>query len=360
MFLEDRKLQADKVKLTRMAGFSNEIYKVVNGDKILILKKKVAEKKTLKFIYYEEVVKSIVKENQFGPATFYEDDHVIIEEFLPGEMITIAESHSLRYIFKSIDQVVKFNHLKISPSQKQKLNSKPMIFDMLQRGVLQDAVTNLKQCLDVCADPARRGQMASILSLLDDKNYLNKVVATATKHNKNLVFGHNDFYRLNLLKDAVTDKVALIDYEYAGMNPLGWDVVNLFCERCFCYDEEKNKFALDINIPRTAQRTVVFKYYLLKANQLLIPDFPVTLDLDDEKILQDLSSDKYDKYIDMVLLTHLVEDFYEIMSVINYLWIIWCAVLVSETEERWPVVDYTIKRMNLQDYISDKVPADQQ
>ena len=84
------------------------------------------------------------------------------------------------------------------------------------------------------------------------------------------------------MKNKVTEQTTLIDYEYACMNPIGWDVVNFFCERVFTYDEQKNKFGIDMNIPRTNDRRLVFKYYLLKTAQSRNADFGAILDLDND------------------------------------------------------------------------------
>lgn len=162
------------------------------------------------------------------------------------------------------------------------------------------------------------------------------------------------------MKNKDTEKTTLIDYEYACMNPLGWDVVNFFCERIFTYDELKNKFGVDMNIPRTNERRLIFKYYLLKMAQHQNPDFGLALDLDSEHFMADLSSDKFDKLIDLELLQQFTDDFYEIMSVINYFWIIWCGLLVSDSEERWPVVDYTCMRVSVQQYLQSKDTASPQ
>ena len=44
------------------------------------------------------------------------------------------------------------------------------------------------------------------------------------------VFCHNDVHAGNLLYDRVKRSLTLIDYEYAGLGPRGFDLANFFCE----------------------------------------------------------------------------------------------------------------------------------
>lgn len=354
-FTGDRTITPQAFKLTRMPGFSNDIYKIQHKGKELILKKKIEEKKTRLFVHYEPVICKIVKDNAFGPKQYHEDEDVIIEEFIPSEVLNIHDILSNHYIFKSIDQAVLFNNLAIKPEHRALLNhDAPLYLDLVKRGLLTESTSIIRSNLESTSDPIRKAQLQEVFDCVANPDVQQYIYELATKFNKNLVLGHNDFYRLNLLKSTKTDALTLIDYEYSGFNPIGWDLANFFCERCLCYDEEKNKFALDINLPRTKQRTVFFKYYLLKTLVVTQPPGDLELDLNSEHLLADLASDRFDQFVDSDILNTLVDDFYNILQVINFFWITWCTMLVSAEEERWPVLDYTVKRVQLQAYLHQR------
>ena len=354
-FLGERGLSPDSLNLIRIVGFSNEVYKVDHKGKTYILKRKVEDKKTKKFVLYEETIKQIVKENSFGPQVYFEDQVMIIEEFIPGEVLTAQDVLSPFYILRSINQIALFNHLEIKQEYREKLNKESTAYqDLIKRGIFEDGLNIVQACMAITKDNTRLENLAVINDLLTNDSYRKRIDALAIKFNKNHVLGHNDFYRLNILKRNDQDELTLVDYEYAALNPIGWDLVNFFCERCLCYDEEKNKFGLDINLPRTSQRQVYFKYYLLAVSQLKNPESQLILDLSDDNMMQDLASDKYDKFLDTEIFNNLVEEFYSIMEVINFCWILWCTCLISEDQERWPVLDYTAKRVKLQEYLHSK------
>ena len=351
-FTGDRSITTQAFKLTRMPGFSNDIYKIDYKGKELIIKKKIEEKKTKLFVFYEPIICKIVKENSFGPTQYHEDEDVIIEEYIPSEVLSIHDILSNHYILKSVEQAVLYNNQTIKPEYRVLLNhDAPLYLDLVKRGLLEDACSIIRINLDSTSDPLRKAQLQEVFDCVGNPEVQNHIHQLATKFNKNLVLGHNDFYRLNLLKSTKTETLTLIDYEYSGFNPMGWDLANFFCERCLCYDEEKNKFALDLNLPRTKQRTVFFKYYLLKTLVHKQPTCELELDLNNEHLLMDLASDRYDQFVDSEILNGLVEEFYSILQVINFFWINWCTMLFSVEEERWPVLDYTLKRVQLQAYL---------
>eukprot|EP00850_Spirogloea_muscicola_P019104 SM000183S03998 [mRNA] locus=s183:163671:165937:- [translate_table: standard] len=50
-----------------------------------------------------------------------------------------------------------------------------------------------------------------------------------------LGFCHNDLQYGNIMRDATTGILTLIDYEYAGYNPVAYDIANHFCEMAADY-----------------------------------------------------------------------------------------------------------------------------
>ncbi|KAK4518170.1 uncharacterized protein ATC70_001521 [Mucor velutinosus] len=54
-----------------------------------------------------------------------------------------------------------------------------------------------------------------------------------------IVFGHNDTQYGNVLKLEKTNELVIVDFEYAGYNPRGFDIANHFCEWTYDYHSEQ-------------------------------------------------------------------------------------------------------------------------
>ncbi|XP_031473862.1 probable choline kinase 2 [Nymphaea colorata] len=58
------------------------------------------------------------------------------------------------------------------------------------------------------------------------------------RDNDNIGFCHNDLQYGNIMMDEETKTVTIIDYEYAGFNPVAYDIANHFCEMAADYHTE--------------------------------------------------------------------------------------------------------------------------
>jgi thiamine kinase-like enzyme len=82
------------------------------------------------------------------------------------------------------------------------------------------------------------------------KKLIGELQSSSKMNSDPLVFCHNDvgiflcfsrhltFIQLqhgNILKHHQTEELQIIDFEYAGYNPKGYDIANHFCEWCFDY-----------------------------------------------------------------------------------------------------------------------------
>ena len=99
------------------------------------------------------------------------------------------------------------------------------------------------------------------------------IVTEALEFIRRMSITHMDGQPLNILVDLEEDKndgttpalksLRLIDYEYAGWNPIAADIANTFCEYCemtnLCADYEKE-------YPSPAQQDEFFWHYLVQSN----------------------------------------------------------------------------------------------
>lgn len=78
--------------------------------------------------------------------------------------------------------------------------------------------------------------------------------------NSPIVFCHNDLQEGNLMQ---TDTVVAVDFEFAGLNPRGFDLANLFCEMAIDNQvAEFPGFAMDFSkYPSRASRDAFYRVY---------------------------------------------------------------------------------------------------
>ena len=350
-FLGKLEIDENDVKVTRLGGYSNEVFKVEIGENRYIIKKKIKQKPTKVFVLYEETIKKIVRTNNFGPKVYLETESMIIEELINGEDLVMDDVFNIKYICKSIEQIARFNSLEVKPEYYQQLNKiVPHYKDLAARGLVTDGIQHLEKLIPKTKSPGRAQKMKEILDYIKHSPERQRLDTICEKFTSNLVLTHCDVYRLNLMKDT-QDRVILIDYEYALLNPIGWDLVNFFCERCFYPVEAEDDFGFEITLPKESELSGYFRYYLLWMYKIKNPDSDLHLDCNSESALADSLDEKFDKYIDSEILDHLIKNFTDITRVINYTWIVFSALLLTEAGERWPVAAYTLRRIALQNYL---------
>eukprot|EP00850_Spirogloea_muscicola_P020832 SM000228S07372 [mRNA] locus=s228:57879:60082:- [translate_table: standard] len=88
--------------------------------------------------------------------------------------------------------------------------------------------------LELC-DPADIHDF-NVYQLEADIAQLESVLHTRGSRKRHwLGFCHNDLQYGNIMRDATTGILTLIDYEYAGYNPVAYDIANHFCEMAADY-----------------------------------------------------------------------------------------------------------------------------
>lgn len=101
-------------------------------------------------------------------------------------------------------------------------------------------------------------------SLLAEEN-VKKIEEVIKRSASPLVLAHNDTNSTNLLIDLMTEKMVILDYEYAGFNYRAFELGNLFNEQQWDYEvKEPPFFAIKKELyPSELSRLTFFAHYTL-------------------------------------------------------------------------------------------------
>lgn len=80
-------------------------------------------------------------------------------------------------------------------------------------------------------------------------------------------FCHNDLQYGNIMIDEETRLLTIIDYEYAGFNPVAYDIANHFCEMAADYHSEKPHILDYSKYPDTDERKQFVRTYLSSSGE---------------------------------------------------------------------------------------------
>lgn len=355
----------------KMVGFSNEVYKVVvkyvayriatkaetitnweSQESIFILKKKPKESPHHQFLKGFRKIKQFLAKNKFGPAVLYEDDDILIEDFIPSETCTAQEFTDPAILLPSVFQLAQF-----SRNFMQNLSdfgSPDSYSTLLDRIIGEGAID---KCLEILE--ALQAHDPDYFPIPD--SYVEKIQAffnfefelrhlckdIEALHHTMYIVCHNDFYWLNVLKRSDSNGFMLIDYEYAGWNPIGWDLANYFLERNFVYEEATNQMVFKSNMPTNQDIASTVHFYLLALRGEI--DFSQATD---SSILMQIASGKFARANDLEFLERYASPsyFFRLMLAINSMWIIFLTLHLKE-DPGWPVHDYLLMRIDTQSEI---------
>lgn len=355
----------------KMVGFSNEVYKVVvksavsriatkeetltssePQESMFILKKKPKESPHHQFLKGFLKIKQFLVKHKFGPAVLYEDADILIEDFIPSETCTAEEFRDPAILLPSVFQLAQF-----SRNFMQNLSDygTPDEYSTLLDRIIEEGA--IEKCLEILR--ALRARNPDYFPIPD--SYVEKIQAFfnfefelrhlckdigSLKHTMCIVC-HNDFYWLNVLRRTDLKGFMLIDYEYAGWNPIGWDLANYYLERNFVYEEATNQMVFKSNMPTNHDIASTVHFYLL-ALRGKIDSSQAT----DSSILTQIASGKFARAMDLEFLEQYARPsyFFRLMLAINSMWIIFLTLHLKE-DPGWPVHDYLLMRIDTQSEI---------
>lgn len=166
------------------------------------------------------------------------------------------------------------------------------------------------------------------------------------KHNgpsSTKVFGHNDFYFLNIIQSSLNpDQMTLIDYEMSCVNVLGWDLAHAVVELTTYYDQKNGSFKeqFEGGFPSHQQIQELIKGYLVLFNS---SDAPFELPRGKDFIGR-LRKGEFDHLVREEEVSTQTSNLYEICVLLNLFWILWCFTQLAEKEASFPVESYIIAR----------------
>lgn len=351
-------LKPEHVKIQRMIGFSNEVYKVVISDDIkcphlksntMMLKQKINEKPNADYILLGKEVPEFLKKHRFGALNIFEDEDIVIEEFIPSTTCKRDDFKNAECFFQVLRQVAEYGKLFKDHADELQVHNvgKTLISIIIEKGIVEKSIQNLKKVLGSENSTVNKNDVLRILNWIEKEALTDDVKKVIDEANKlPLMVCHNDFYWLNVLnKDE--GGYLLIDYEYTAFNPIGWDIANYYTERNFHFDEKANVFTYYKNLPGIGERSLVYKYYLLCLDDKFDHNTPV-----DTQLMFDLAQGKYDSMIDLDLLDRLVDhaSFVKLLLMVNLQWIYFNCVMLDD-DPTWPIIQYTFYRIELHMYL---------
>lgn len=147
-----------------------------------------------------------------------------------------------------------------------------------------------------------------------------------------LVVCHNDLFWENLLQEPSKKRLHSIDFEFAGINYLGSDVISLVSELLIDYSSNKDSFAPE-DCPSKQDIHQMLRFYLF-----LFENRSILRELDDssEMVGSVLNSKEYQAF-ESPLLADLIKAVPLIFKLLNIFWIWRSFYILDKTESE---VDY--------------------
>ena len=250
------KLSIDACKLEPLEGLSNRVYKVVATDGKKYVFKVLSHNPKEIFRLFED---HAIKLSQTSDLILYNDKRYRLERYIDHENISKQEFMKEPMCIFQLYCIARFNSCNSIVSDKPNLlyiveNSKAELMDILAKRIAGIKDAKLRE---------------EITSKVEVVNRVYEHYRARAKEEK-LVLSHGDCYYRNYLYSTDDRQLYLIDYEYAGYNPLGMDVLVLYQEYMTDYDADHppGPKALYENLPDddTFRRLLRFYLYFYKYN----------------------------------------------------------------------------------------------
>ncbi|PKU76833.1 probable choline kinase 2 [Dendrobium catenatum] len=103
------------------------------------------------------------------------------------------------------------------------------------------------------------------LDTLDEE--INTVEKLLSRDGQRRGFCHNDLQYGNIMMDEETRQITIIDYEYAGFNPVPYDIANHFCEMAADYHTDTPHVLDYSKYPDVEERKKFVEIYLKSAGE---------------------------------------------------------------------------------------------
>jgi len=339
-------LSPERLKVQRLSGLSNKIYKVSIDDKNVypktVIYREFGEGAAICDRKRENyVIKSLAKK-EIAPMFYGGDEHHRVEKFLNAEELTksdFKEKQNRRKLAKLMASLhsVNLDKLDKTPLFLKILEEKSLINEFKEKAEREDIYT-----------PVEQKFLKDIKKLITKEEIAFLKEVAPQQDDKTVVFSHNDLHAGNVLRVDKTEKLLLIDFEYSDYNYRGYDLANLFNETMFEYDTAAHPhYNFDAGrYPKDEELLEFIKYYLFFKKV-------TPADVDEEVAFND---DKYrDAYLqkndNLEKFNKEAEELFEETKLCamfsHYFWCLWAVIQSHNEDMNFDYMHYAYKRYEL-------------
>lgn len=254
--------ELDQLAIKRLSGLSNACFRVEltpgATEKLKAEGKQLPEISVLLYRRFEQdltdkrIEQAIFEsksEDGTGPPLYFQNKEYRIEGFFEGRPISIWEMRNPMIYLKYAEIICDYDFDKkaqekiqqINPMDKGKLFVHQVIWEWGPRllGMLDDIRAALKEKAEGSEEMTTRLETVDLIEknflFEGSQEYFAKLVPIPEEDQESakfpLVLAHNDAQENNLLMNiADNEKLLVIDYEYAGWNPMAMDLANYINE----------------------------------------------------------------------------------------------------------------------------------
>lgn len=346
-------LSPSKMKIKKLGGLSNDLWKVSTLDKnvtphCVIYRKfgcgaAIVDRKRENY-----VLRGLARE-KIAPKFYGGTEKYRVEKFIDSEELC-PDDMGDENIRKRISRLLADLH----NMEFDKLEKKALVMKILDEDC--DFIKSFKEkAKEDCFLPVEKNLVKNISKLVS-KEELSFLKELAPKNQESIVFSHDDLHSQNFMILKENKKMVLIDYEYSDYNYRGIDIANLFTETMFEYDTaEHPHYAVDEGkFPNDQVLQDFIKYYLF------FRKFGKDeLDLDNifakESNRDDYIKEKYDLSKFEEEAEQLLKEVKEARLYTHYFWSLWGILMSHRNDAEFDYVHYAYKRFELYEKIKKEL-----
>jgi len=197
---------------------TSQLYRVAHGNDAVLFRVYGAKTEVIIDRELENKIAAYLTQRGFGARVFGGVRNGRVEEWLSGSSLKPNDMLRGDLMPKIGAKLAEMHALDMPVSRN------PSVWLTMEKW--------LEVALTVSFDEPERQAAYKALDLPTIKREIMALKAKLMLVDSPVVFSHNDLLSGNIMYDADTDKVTLIDYEYSAYNYRGFDIGNHFCECC--------------------------------------------------------------------------------------------------------------------------------
>jgi len=339
-----RDLSPSKMKLERLSGLSNEIWKVSASDRDIdphvVIYRKFGEGGAIVDRERENYIIQGLAKKKLSPIYYGGTKEYRIEKFQeskPLEPLDLKEKPIRRRLAHLLADLhsLKFEKLDKIPAFMKILTEKSFIKDFEE-----------KAARDVYP-PVEQKFLKDIKTLISEEE-ISFLKGIAPKKEESIVFSHNDLHSQNILELNEDKSFTIIDFEYSDYNYQGYDIANFFNETMFEYDTAKHPhYTVDESeFPSDKELTDFCKYYLFFRKHAE-EEFDTRLILENDAYRDEYIMKKHEMETFNKELAELLEEVKVCQLFSHYFWCLWGVVKSHESDVEFDYMHFAYKRYEL-------------